>query len=79
LTKNRYVVINGTAFSCYDIDWTLNTKYITLDGYNIIADADFQMFNAQQTRYDIFMPSKNGSSVYVFAVHWSSFFRWNKI
>jgi hypothetical protein len=26
------------------------------------------MFNAQQTRYDIFMSNKNGLSVYAFAV-----------
>ncbi len=47
----------------------------TLDGYNIrqfrfrswLADADFQMYNAQQTRYDIFMSNKNGLSVYAFA------------
>ncbi len=32
------------------------------------ADADFQMFNAQQTSYDIFMSNKNGLSFYAFAV-----------
>jgi hypothetical protein len=67
---------NGITFSCYDIDLTKYTKYVTLDGYNIrqfrfrslLADADFQMYNAQQTRYDIFMSNKNGLSVYAFAV-----------
>jgi hypothetical protein len=67
---NRNAVINGTTFSCYDIDWTKYTKYITLDWCNIrqfrfrswLADADFQMFHAQQTRYDIFMSNKNGLS-----------------
>ncbi len=34
----------------------------------MLADADFQMYNAQQTRYDIFMSNKNGLSVYAFAV-----------
>jgi hypothetical protein len=75
-TTNRNVVINGTTFSCYDIDLPKYTKYVTLDGYNIrqfrfrswLADADFQMYNAQQTRYDIFMSKKNGLSVYAFAV-----------
>ncbi len=33
-----------------------------------LADADFQMYNGQQTRYDIFMSNKNGLSVYAFAV-----------
>ncbi len=57
-------------------DLTKYTKYVTLDGYNTrkfrfrswLADADFQMYNAQQTRYDIFMSKKNGLSVYAFAV-----------
>ncbi len=76
----------------YDIDLTKYTRYITLDGYNIrqfrfrswLADADFHMYNEQQTRYDIFMSTKNVSSVYVFAVPFDnpffySIIRWNKI
>ncbi len=51
-------------------------KYITFHGYNIrqfrfrswLADADFQMYNAQQTRCDLFMSNKNGLSVYAFPV-----------
>ena len=54
-TTNRNININGTTFSCYDLDLNLYTKYITLDGYNIrqfrfrswLADADFQMYNTQ--------------------------------
>jgi hypothetical protein len=75
-TTNRNVVINGITFSCYDIDLTKYTKYVTLDGYNIrqfrfrswLADADFQMYNIQQTRYDIFMSNKNGLCVYAMAM-----------
>jgi hypothetical protein len=67
-TTNRNIVINWITFSCYDIDLTKYTKYATLDGYNIrqfgfrswLADADFQMYNAQQTRYDIFVSNKMG-------------------
>jgi hypothetical protein len=81
-TTNRDVVINGITFSCYDIDLTKYTKYVPLDGYNIrqfrfrswLADADFQMYNAQQTRYDIFMSNKNGLSVYAFAVPFDNSF-----
>jgi hypothetical protein len=55
---------------------TKYTTYIPLNGYNIrqfrfrswLADADFQMYNAQRTRYDIFMSNKNGLRVYAFAV-----------
>jgi len=74
-TTNRNVNINGITFSCYDLDLNLYTKYITLDGYNIrqfrfrswLADADFQMYNTQQTRYDVFMSNRNGLSVSAFA------------
>jgi hypothetical protein len=74
-TTNRNININGITFSCYDIDLNLYTKYIALDGYNIrqfrfrswLADADFQMYNAQQTRYDIYMSNRNGLSVSAFA------------
>jgi hypothetical protein len=73
---NRNVVINGITFSAYDIDITPYIKQITLDNYEIrqfrfrswLADADFQMYNIQQTRYDIFMSNKNGLSVYAMAM-----------
>ncbi len=55
---------------------TKYAKNITVDGYNIrlyrcrswLEDADFQIFNAQQTRYDIFMSNKYDLSVFAFAV-----------
>jgi hypothetical protein len=34
-TTNRNININGTTFSCYDIDLTKYVKSIALDGYNI--------------------------------------------
>ncbi len=60
------LVINGITFSANDIDLTPCIKQITLDNYEIrqfrfrswLADADFQMYNIQQTRYDIFMSNK---------------------
>ncbi len=62
------VVISGTTCSCDDIDLALYPIYITLGGYNIkqfkfrswLADVDFQMFNAQQTRYDILFQIRMG-------------------
>jgi hypothetical protein len=45
--------INGTTFSCYDIDLTKYVKIIAFDGYNIrhlrliswLGDSDFQVNN----------------------------------
>ena len=75
-TTNRNININGTVFSCYDIDLTKYVKYITLDGNNIrqfrlrswLADADFQGNNSHQLRYDIFMSNRGGLSIYAMAV-----------
>ncbi len=75
-TTNRNININGTVFSCYDIDLTKYVRYITLDGYNIrkfrlrswLADADFQGNNSHQLRYDIFMSNRGGLSIYAMAV-----------
>ena len=74
-TTNRNVTIDGTVFSCYDIDLTKYVKYITLDGYNIrqfrlrswLSDADFQGNNSHQLRYDIFMSNRGGLSIYALA------------
>ena len=75
-TTNRNININGTTFSCYDIDLTKYVKSVTLDGYNIrqfrlrswLADADFQGNNSHQLRYDIYMSNRGGLSIYAFAV-----------
>ena len=74
-TTNRNINIDGTTFSCYDIDLTKYVKFITLDGYNIrqfrlrswLADADFQGNNYRQLRYDIFMSNRGGLNVYALA------------
>ena len=57
-------------------DPSIKVQEINLDGYAIrqfrfrswLADADFQMYNIQQTRYDIFMSNKNGLSIYAMAM-----------
>ena len=71
-TTNRNININGTTFSCYDINLNKYTGYILLDGYNTrqfrlrtwLADGDVQNVNMRIIRADIFMTDKNGLSIW---------------
>ncbi len=66
------MIINGAAFSVYNIDLRKYTKLVLLDGYNIRqfrirhwpADADFESgpssYQYNLKRYGIFMSNRNG-------------------
>ena len=66
------MTINGTVFSVYDIDLSKYTKSILLDGLSIrqfrirtwTSEADFEYPLNPISRYDIFMSTKNGLSIY---------------
>ena len=71
-TTSRTVTLNGTNYSCYDIDLRLYTNSILLDGYNIrqfrirtwLSDTDYQHPNMYQTNYSVFMSDRNGLSLF---------------
>ena len=71
-TTNRTFNLNGTNFSCYDIDLRLYTNSILLDGYNIrqfrirtwLSDVDYQHPNLYQNHYSVFMSDRNGLSIF---------------
>ena len=71
-TTSRTINLNGTNFSCYDIDLRLYTNSILLDGYNIrqfrirtwLSDADFQHPNMYINNYDVFMSDRGGLSIF---------------
>ena len=71
-TTNRNININGTTFSCYDINLNKYTKSVLLDGYNTrqfrvrtwLSDGDVQNVNMRIIRADIFMTDKGGLNVW---------------
>ena len=71
-TTNRNININGTTFSCYDIDLNKYTKSILLDGYNTrqfrirtwLSDGDVQNIAVRIVRADIFMTDRGGLNIY---------------
>lgn len=71
-TTSRTVNLNGTNYSCYDIDLRLYTNSILLDGYNIrqfrirtwLSDVDYQHPNMYQNNYAVFMSDRNGLSIF---------------
>ena len=71
-TTNRNININGTTFSCYDINISKYTKSIVLDGYNTrqfrmrtwLSDGDVQNLNMNIIRADIYMTNRGGLSIY---------------
>ena len=71
-TTSRTINLNGTNYSCYDIDLRLYTNSISLDGYNIrqfrirtwLSDVDYQHPNMYQNNYSVFMSDRNGLSIF---------------
>ena len=71
-TTNRNITINGTTFSCYDINLNKYTKLISLDGYNTrqfrirtwLADGDVQNLAVHIIRADIFMTNRDNLNIY---------------
>jgi len=71
-TTSRTINLNGTNFSCYDIDLRTYTNSMLLDGYNIrqfrirtwLSDADFQHPNMYINNYDVFMSDRGGLSIF---------------
>ena len=71
-TTNRNININGTTFSCYDINISKYTKSIVLDGYNTrqfrmrtwLSDGDVQNLNMNIIRADIYMTNRGGLNIF---------------
>ena len=71
-TTNRNININGTTFSCYDINLNKYVKFMLLDGYNTrnfrlrtwLADGDVQNINMRIIRADIFMTDRGGLNIW---------------
>ena len=75
-TNVACININGTTFSCYDINISKYTKSIVLDGYNTgqfrmrtwLSDGDVQNLNMNIIRADIYMTNRGGLNI--FATTW---------
>ena len=71
-TTNRSINLNGTTFSCYDIDLRRYTNSLLLDGYHIrqfrirtwLSDGDYQNPIMYVNKYDIFMSDRGGLSIF---------------
>jgi hypothetical protein len=71
-TTNRNININGTTFSCYDINLNKYVKFMLLDGYNTrnfrlrtwLADGDVQNVNMRIIKADIFMTDRGGLNIW---------------
>jgi len=71
-TTNRNININGTTFSCYDINLNKYVKSMLLDGYNTrnfrlrtwLADGDVQNVNMRIIKADIFMTDRGGLNIW---------------
>ena len=83
-TTSRTVNLNGTNYSCYDIDLRLYTNSILLevDGYNIrqfrirtwLSDVDYQHPNMYQNNYSVFMSDRNGLSIFANGSPWENLY-----
>jgi acyl-[acyl carrier protein]--UDP-N-acetylglucosamine O-acyltransferase len=81
-TTSRTFQLNGTNYSCYDIDLRLYTNSILLDGFNIrqfrirtwVSSTDFEHPNMYQNNYSVFMSDRNGLSIFAHGGPYENFY-----
>jgi hypothetical protein len=81
-TTSRNVTLNGVTYSCYDIDLSLYTNSILLDGYSTrqfrirtwLSDNDFEHPNLYQNNYSVFMSNKNGLTLFAHGGPFENFY-----